>query len=446
LEAERDGIMEQINAVDSKANQNRDQRTCEDLANFAENKDWLQQQISQEKAKHIELDAKTKELEKHLWNLIHTAGSTKSAQEAMDKLRRKQTSLEGRLVHALKTYNEALGKNMALRAEIDTLRMERGRFDLIYRKLDVTLTKMRTEINRLTQITTQAYDQREEAAQRIQALTEKAEKDNQQHNIEMKELVRLIDHDRKLKEFMKIKAAERQEDPQLTAWKAKRAVEAEEKRVEVEASIKRYEHAFERMLKLTNETSIDNIVGSYLRQEDRNFALFNYVSEINGQIEELVNENESLAKQITDYREWMTEAIGKKRAELGTLHEQNDVTNSVKEKVLAKLEKTKATLEEMAQMVEELAQGLACDRTQLTRRLAANPKVTIETLLDYLILIENRINEMLLVRQFLAQNDSDAPFISKAILIGGNLSAPGSSPPTIIPPNVHTDFEESTSG
>lgn len=60
---------------------------------------------------------------------------------------------------------------------------------------------------------------REEASQRIQALTDKAEKDNQQHNIEMKELVRLIDHERKLKQFMKIKAAEREEDPQLTAWR-----------------------------------------------------------------------------------------------------------------------------------------------------------------------------------------------------------------------------------
>ena len=30
----------------------------------------------------------------------------------MDKLRKKQACLEGRIVHALKTYNDALGKNM----------------------------------------------------------------------------------------------------------------------------------------------------------------------------------------------------------------------------------------------------------------------------------------------------------------------------------------------
>lgn len=53
-------------------------------------------------------------------------------------------------------------------------------------------------------------------------LKEKADKDLQQHNAEMKELVRVIDHDRKLKEFMGVKGQERQEDPQLVAWRQKR--------------------------------------------------------------------------------------------------------------------------------------------------------------------------------------------------------------------------------
>lgn len=58
LEAERNELLEQIAVVDSKINQAKDQRTCEDLANLADNKDWLQQQIAQEKAKHVELDVK----------------------------------------------------------------------------------------------------------------------------------------------------------------------------------------------------------------------------------------------------------------------------------------------------------------------------------------------------------------------------------------------------
>ena len=53
-------------------------------------------------------------------------------------------------------------------------------------------------------------------------LKEKADKDLQQHNAEMKELCRIIDHDRKLREFMNTKGKERQEDPQLVEWRQRK--------------------------------------------------------------------------------------------------------------------------------------------------------------------------------------------------------------------------------
>ena len=63
---------------------------------------------------------------------------------------------------------------------------------------------------------------RDDAQAKMIILKEKSDKDVQQHNTEMKELVRIIDHDRKLKEFMGIKGQERQEDPQLVAWRQKK--------------------------------------------------------------------------------------------------------------------------------------------------------------------------------------------------------------------------------
>lgn len=53
-------------------------------------------------------------------------------------------------------------------------------------------------------------------------LKERADKDQQQHNAEMKELLRIIDHDRNLREFMGIKGQERVDDPQLVAWRQKK--------------------------------------------------------------------------------------------------------------------------------------------------------------------------------------------------------------------------------
>lgn len=63
---------------------------------------------------------------------------------------------------------------------------------------------------------------RDEAQAKMILLKERADKDQQQHNAEMKELLRIIDHDRNLREFMGIKGQERVDDPQLVAWRQKK--------------------------------------------------------------------------------------------------------------------------------------------------------------------------------------------------------------------------------
>ncbi|KAF5402911.1 Coiled-coil domain-containing protein 63 [Paragonimus heterotremus] len=444
LEQEGAELLEKIRALDSKPNQMRDQRTCEDLVNLAENKDWLQEQINAEKAKHMDLDAKIRSMEKKVSEMKVKVGGTTGADDTIRRVRTKLTTLENRLVHVLKTYNEEVGKNMQLRNEIDTLRMQRANFDLLYRKLDQTLSKQRLAISQLIEATSLAYEQREDAAQRIQQLTEKAEKDTQQHNNEMKELVRLIDHDRKLKLFMKTKSTERQEDPQLTAWKAKRVQEADERRAEVDRLIESYENAFDRMLEVMEESNPENLVQSFLEKEDRNFALFNYVNETNAEIERLNEENETLATEIDNYQEQMTKVIGKQKDALAEWQADNDKAKEQQSGTQARLATIKDTLKTVCELVLELVTKLDCDTSKLTRRLASSEGVTQSNLLDYLTLIEQRVNKLLLIRQFIAVNDPEAPYVAKSILIGNNLNAPTGSMPTIHPPNLQDDFDETS--
>ena len=58
-----------------------------------------------------------------------------------------------------------------------------------------------------------------DAQDKMILLNDKSEKDIQQHNAEMKELIRIIDHDRKLREFMNMKGFDRDEDEQLVTWR-----------------------------------------------------------------------------------------------------------------------------------------------------------------------------------------------------------------------------------
>ena len=63
---------------------------------------------------------------------------------------------------------------------------------------------------------------REEAQAKMVLMRDKEDKDKMQLNTELKELIRVIDHDKKLKEFMKIKTQERQEDEELISWRKKK--------------------------------------------------------------------------------------------------------------------------------------------------------------------------------------------------------------------------------
>ena len=82
----------------------------------------------------------------------------------------------------------------------------------------------RQAIGEVIDQSTQAYDARDEAQAKMILLKEKADKDCAQYNAEMKELMRIIDHDRKLKEFMTIKSKEREEDELLVALRQKRGM------------------------------------------------------------------------------------------------------------------------------------------------------------------------------------------------------------------------------
>lgn len=61
----------------------------------------------------------------------------------------------------------------------------------------------------------------------------------------------------------------------------------EKKKESQEDSVETYEEAFDRIRELTGEDDIDVLVNRFIKVEDTNFALFNYVNEQNSEIEKL---------------------------------------------------------------------------------------------------------------------------------------------------------------
>lgn len=67
--------------------------------------------------------------------------------------------------------------------------------------------------------------------------------------------------------------------------------------------IQSYEEAFSKIKEITAEEDIDKIVTDFIRKEDENFALFNYVNELNDEVERLQEEISSLNEDIESFNQ-----------------------------------------------------------------------------------------------------------------------------------------------
>merc|ERR1719277_314233 len=111
--------------------------------------------------------------------------------------------LENRLDKALQKFNEAIAANRVLREQIDTLRRERVVFDDIYRKLENELQQKKQEMAHIIEQANAAYEARDQAQAQMAALKQQADREHAEFEKEWRELGKLIQNDKKMKDFMK---------------------------------------------------------------------------------------------------------------------------------------------------------------------------------------------------------------------------------------------------
>ena len=271
------------------------------------------QTTKREKAEFKDLDIEVQRLERQIGQQRRTAnqsassssggkGSSSSSTTLKDKkeLGQRIVLLENRLDGVMTSFNATLAQNTSVRKEIDHLVQERSNFNDLIAKLQKRSVTNKKIIADITEMAILAFDQRDESQSKITALQERNEKDAGTYAAELKELQRTLDHDEKLKDFLFHKSNDR-------AFAADFAAEQDKERDRKEAEAKDMEHtkkyrdAFDRIKKVAQtDSTLDKIVADFIKVEDQNFALFNYVTEMNNQVEGL---QESIVKLRTDIKE-----------------------------------------------------------------------------------------------------------------------------------------------
>ncbi|XP_067873323.1 coiled-coil domain-containing protein 114 isoform X2 [Heterodontus francisci] len=445
LEKDRGELMLNLRLSDNKRSQQQDQENLESVQNLLSYQDELEEQIAREKQMIMDLEQEIKKLEQKIFEQKKGLNKGVDLQVMNQQVAKNIAIMEDRLDRALRKFNTQLTRNGQLREQIDTRRVERTRFEQVHRKLGKELLEIRKEIGSVIDTSTAAYEARDEAQTKMQQLKEKAEKDLALHAAEMKELQRVIDHDRKLKEFMGIKTQERSGEDEVLhgTYKREHKDSARKRKDTKEETVEIYEAAFQQIRALTGEDNLSVLVAKFIEVEDRNFALFNYINEQNSEIERLQEEIADIQAQIEAFKSQEVQREQERKVILKKIETQQEEASKQAMGYDSKIKGVKKILDQLKTKIESLFNKMNCERSILDEMLGSSTGIRDNNVMQYLGLIEQRANELLSIQSYLASKDYNRPYDPReaAILLMGQNLKNLIQPVYIEPPTTGNDYD-----
>jgi len=378
------------------------------LAKLQDTGDMYTRKIELEKRRIEELDRQMEIMHKKIWEQRQKMGGINASRENNQAIAKQIQILENRLDKALKKYNEALANNKRLRENIDNLRRERLVFDQIYKKLEKELAEKKKEMARIIEISNKAYEARDAAQAEMAALKQQADKEQQEFEQEWKELGKMIEQDRKMKDFMK----KEREKLSMAEHRGEMTVEQEaslkkkvlrgnwgiaKDKASIHASMEKvqsYEEAFAKIQAATGISDIDELVTTFINAEDQNFALFNYVNELNSECEKLEEQIADIKSEIEKYKGQGLNTDNQRKKILKDLEERLQKTEAKAEQYEKKYEAAMKTVNALKVGIQSIFNKIGCN-TPANMEMLGNEGVTESNMMQYLGIIEQRTNEIL---------------------------------------------------
>lgn len=323
--------------------------------------------------------------------------------------------LENRLDKSLIKFNEAISHNKNLREKIDDLRRERVVFENIYRKMERELQDRKKHMAEVIEVSNQSYEQRDTFQMEVAAIEQANRKENEEYEEQMLTLGRLLETELQLPAVgtgltTRAKSLSRLGTSQVGSPKAlsrasstgmfssiggddlgKTVSDSGPSEIDFHERAQNFEEAFNKIKSATGITDVDELVRTFIKNEEHNFSLFNYVNEQN-------NEIEKYEEQIQQLKE----------EELKFAQESGNDVNQHKE-ILKDLENKLQSTEIMAEKYEQRCQDLQRITESLKRGMqsifskfdfenedgSAAPLVTEVNMVQLLALIEIKANHLL---------------------------------------------------
>ncbi|XP_060765730.1 coiled-coil domain-containing protein 114 [Neoarius graeffei] len=408
---EYEEVQKSLHAAENRSCKQTDTRDTRQIRALLDRCNELNKQLQRDQLSQAEREREIQSMQKRLDGLrkLHTLPHHKFQARYCQKVTR---TLENKLNLALIHFNQQLVKNNQLRKELEILRTDHGQFQLLKHKLEKVLQEIHREIADVG-LSTEAYDARHEAQMRLTTMKEKAEKELAQCSAEMKELERQVAHDQRLKDFMSTKSTERSnlEDSLSYRYEMKK-----QRRPNLEPeTVETQEEVFKRLQKMTGEDDLEMLITKFIQDEDKNFALFNYVNEQNTQAEALKAEINKIADEMESFQMEALQQEQEHHTALSQMEEQRRDAEAQALEYEAQAKELTIILDQLKAGVSAVFDKLSCDRAAVDDFLGASAEITDSNIMTYLRLVEKKTNELLTMQAFIKSRDEEKEYDLKLV-------------------------------
>ncbi|XP_064235915.1 coiled-coil domain-containing protein 63 isoform X2 [Aotus nancymaae] len=442
LKAEQDELTLLLSLTKSSRNVNQSEKDYMELRFLLQAKEDYEALIKSVKVQLADLDEQIVQMEKKIANQKQIFAKMQEANNPW-KLQKQIHILETRLNTVTVHFDKMLTTNAKLRKEIEDLRYEKAAYDNVYQQLQRRLLMQKKTMNLAIEQSSQAYKQRVEAMARMAAMKDRQKKDISQYNLEIRELEHLYAHENKLKSFLLVKLNDRNEFEEQAkreeALKAKKHVKKSKGE-----SFESYEVAHLRLLKLAESGNLNQLIEDFLAKEEKNFARFTYVTELNNDMEMMHKRTQRIQDEIMLLRSQQKSSHDDNRSVLRQLEDKLKKTTEEADMYDSKYREVSKTLELLKNSVEKLFKKINCDATKIQVQLGETGEVTDTNLPQYFAIIEKKTNDLLLsetYRRILevegAETEVPPPFVNP--FWGGSALLKPPEPIKVIPPVLGAD-------
>ncbi|KAJ9514803.1 hypothetical protein QJQ45_028477 [Haematococcus lacustris] len=159
--------------------------------------------------------------------------------------------------------------------------------------------------------------------------------------------------------------------------------------------VQMYGQAFEKIQAATGIEDIDVLVSSFISAEDQNYTLFNYVNEVNTEIEALEDQINIIRREVDKYRQGGAALDRLKSSAMKDTEERLASTQAQAELYEKRYEAASNTVAVLKTSIFDLFDTIGCNTPAVRELLGDDGLVTEGNVLAHLGIIEQRTNELL---------------------------------------------------